>query len=148
MKSPFRSLQTLALYVIVNLVLAVTWHLVLFRDVLREAAPFARAEPILPLGIAAMVLHGALLIAVYPRFHREESLLEAGLLFGGTFGLFLAAGAIWVEVGKFEFHDGLTYLLLETAYEVLSFGILGVLIAYRHRSAQHPEARQRQEPLA
>lgn len=147
MNFSFRSFQTLVLYVVVNLFLAVTWHLALFRDVLDRAAPFAREEPIIVLGMAAMVLHGALLITIYPRFHRPDSRARSGVVFGAAVGLFLAAGAIWVDVGKFEFHDGSTYLLLETAYEVFSFGILGALIAFRHRPEEPFLTRTQQEPL-
>jgi hypothetical protein len=146
-KVSFHSLQTLLLYVAVNLLLAVSWHLLIFRDALNAATPFARAHPIVPLGMAAMVVHAVLLIAVYPRFHRPESRGRSGALFGAAVGLFLAAGAIWVDVGKFEFQDGLTYLVLETVYEVFSFSALGVLIAYRYRPEAHLAAHPRQEPL-
>jgi hypothetical protein len=148
MNISFRLFQTLVLYVAVNLLLAITWHLVLFRDVLAGTAPFARAEPIIPLGMAAMVLHGVLLIAVYPHFHRQGSRARAGVLFGATVGLFLAAGAIWVDVGKFEFHNGPTYLLLETVYEVFSFSILGALIAFRHKAEEPSLTHTQQEPTA
>jgi predicted permease len=147
-KFSFHSLQTLLLYVALNLLLAVSWHLLIFRDVLNAATPFARAQPIVPLGMAAIVVHGALLIAVYPRFHRDDSRWRSGVRFGAAFGMFLAAGAIWVDVGKFEFQDGPTYLLLETAYEILSFSLLGVLIAHRHRPGQHFAGPPRPEPLA
>lgn len=132
MKFDARSLLTLALYVTVNLALAVCWHLVAFKDVLAEATPFARAEPIIALGMAAMALHGVLLIGIYPRFHRPDFPVRSGVLFGSTVGLFLAAGAVWVEVGKFEFSNGASYLVIETIYEIASFAVLGVLIAFRH----------------
>jgi hypothetical protein len=134
MSSPFvRAVVTLALYVAVNMVLAVSWHLVLFKDVLAEATPFARDEPIIALGFAAMLLHGVLLTGIYPRFHRPDSPMRSGAIFGGLTGLFLAAGAIWVEVGKFRFNGGTTYLIVETIYEIASFAALGVLIALRYR---------------
>ena len=128
-----RSAVTLAIYVVVNLSIAVLWHLVLFKETLAAATPFARAEPIIPLGMAAMVVQGIMLIWLYPRFHRTGSRAKSGLLFGALAGLFLATGAIWVEVGKFEFADGITYLGLETIYEVVSFSALGLVIALRHK---------------
>ncbi len=127
-----RSAATLAIYVVLNLTVAVVWHLVLFKATLAAATPFARAEPIVPLGMSAMVVHGVMLIWLYPRFHRPGSAVRSGLLFGALAGLFLAAGAIWVEVGKFRFADGVTYLVLETVYEVVSFAALGLVIALRH----------------
>jgi hypothetical protein len=80
-----------------------------------------------------MVVQGILLIGLYPRFHRHGSSATSGLLFGAVAGLFLATGAIWVEVGKFRFADGVTYLALETTYELVSFAALGVVIALRHK---------------
>ena len=125
---------TLTIYVVVNLLIAVLWHLVLFKDLLDAATPFARAEPIIPLGMTAMVVHGILLIRIYPYFHRSVSPAASGLWFGAGAGLFLAAGAIWVEVGKFQFTNPMIYLGLETIYEVASFAVFGLVIALRHRS--------------
>ncbi len=135
MKVNTRSALTLAIYVAVNLTIAVLWHLVLFKDALAAATPFARAEPIIPLGMAAMVLQGVLLLWLYPRFHQPNFPKRSGMLFGSGAGLFLAAGAIWVEVGKFEFNDGASYLAIETVYEVFSFAILGLVLALRHPAA-------------
>jgi hypothetical protein len=128
-----RSAVTLASYVVVNLIVAMLWHLVLFKETLAAVTPFARAEPIIPLGMSAMVVQGSLLIWLYPRVHRRGSAVRSGLSFGALAGLFLATGAIWVEVGKFQFADALTYLLLETVYEVASFAALGLVIALRHK---------------
>jgi hypothetical protein len=128
-----RSGSTLAVYVVINMAIAVVWHLVLFKETLEAATPFARAKPIIPLGMAAMVVQGVLLIWLYPRFHRQASPAKSGLLFGALAGLFLASGAIWVEVGKFQFADSITYLVLETIYEVVSFAALGLVIALRHK---------------
>lgn len=130
-----RSGVTLAIYVIANLIMAVLWHLVLFEETLVAATPFARAHPLIPLGMAAMVVQGTMLIGLYPRFHQPRARVKSGLIFGALAGLFLAAGAIWVEIGKFEFADGWTYLVLETFYEVLSFSALGLIIALRHTEA-------------
>ena len=128
-----RSGATLAIYVAVNLTVAMIWHLVLFKDTLAAATPFARAEPIIPLGMAAMVVQGIMLIWLYPRFHLPGSRTRSGLRFGALAGLFLATGAIWVEVGKFQFADSAAYLGLETIYEVVSFAALGLVIALRHK---------------
>jgi len=130
-----RTGATLAIYVLAKLIMGLSWHLVLFRATLEAATPFARPEPIIPLGMAAMVVQGTLLIGIYPRFHRSQSRMTSGLVFGALAGLFLAAGAIWVEVAKFAFADGLTYFVLETIYEVVSFAVLGLLIALRHEEA-------------
>jgi len=114
--------------------MAVLWHLVLFREVLAAATPFARPEPLIPVGLAAMLLQGTALIALYPRFHRADARLRSGLVFGAVAGLFLATGAIWVDVGKFQFAHGATYLALESVYEVGSFALLGLVVAVRHRA--------------
>lgn len=137
-----RSSVTLAIYVAVNLGMAMLWHLVLFKETLAAATPFARAEPIIPLGMAAMVVQGTLLIWLYPRLTRlAASPARSGLAFGALAGLFLATGAIWADVAKFHFAKGLTYFGLETLYEVASFMALGLVIAVRHagRHAVRPK---------
>jgi len=141
-----RAVVTLTMYLLVNLVVAVLWHLVLFRETLAAATPFARTEPIMPLGMSAMLVQGILLIGLYPRFHAPGSPVSSGLRFGAVAGLFLATGAIWVEVGKFQFASAVTYLSLETVYEVLSFALLGVVIAMRFEPAQRHEPAEPHEP--
>ncbi len=134
-----RTAVTLLIYVLSNLGIAVLWHLVLFKDLLAAATPFARPEPLIPLGMAAMLVQGLLLIWIYPRFHRPLARVRSGLGFGAMAGLFLATGAIWVEVGKFQFADSLIYLGLETVYEIGSFAVLGLIVALRHQGGSNPE---------
>lgn len=152
MKMNARSALTLAIYVAAKLTMGLLWHLVLFKEALAAATPFARSEPIIGLGLAAMVVQGILLMWLYPRFHRPESPKRSGMLFGSCAGLFLAAGAIWVEVAKFQFADGARYLMIETVYEVFSFTVLGLVLSLRHdnlRSADLPSlARNGAHPRA
>ena len=54
-----------------------------------------------------MLVQGILLLSVYPRFHRSGSTAKSGMAFGALAGLFLATGAIWVEVAKFQFAEGI-----------------------------------------
>lgn len=132
-----RSAGTLGLYVVVNFAMAATWHMVLFKDLLADATPFLRPEPLFPLGIAAMITQAVLLIGLYPRFQRPRRAASTGLLFGAAAGLFLASGSIWVDVAKFSFAAPVTYLLVETVYTIGSFAVLGLVIALRYRA---PEA--------
>lgn len=43
-------------YVVVTFVIAAGWHLVLFKDVYDQFGIFTRKEPIIPLGIASMIM--------------------------------------------------------------------------------------------
>ena len=125
---------TLVLYIFLNSLVAALWRLVLFADIIAASTSFAREEPIFPLGLAAMVIHGTPLISIYPKFHIPASWIRSGLLFGASAGLFLAVGGIWVDVAIFGFSEPFTYLAVESIYEVLSYTILGMLLAYRYCS--------------
>ncbi len=133
-----RHVVTLIIYIAVNFAIATIWHLVLFKEILDAATPFAREQPIFPLGIAAMVVQGSLLIGIYPKFHQAGTRVFRGLVFGLGAGIFLAAGSIWVDVAKFAFEASATYLSLETLYTLISFALLGLVVAMRHEQVVQP----------
>jgi hypothetical protein len=55
-------------YVVITFIIAAGWHLVLFKDVYDQFGIFTRKEPIIPLGIASMIMQALVLAYLYPRF--------------------------------------------------------------------------------
>lgn len=119
-----------AVYVVVTFGLGFVWHLVLFRRTYSRLGVFSRIDdPVIPLGIAAMLIQGGILAYLYPLFPSSDTPLETGLRFGLVAGAFLASSAVVAEAAKQRVSSLSTWLVLETAYYLIQFAAVGVLIA-------------------
>jgi hypothetical protein len=123
-----------AAYLLPTFPIAFVWHLVLFEQKY-HALRIYRDEPVIALGLGSMIIQGAIFSWLFPRvFVRGTgSFLKDGLLFGLGTGLLswsfttLAVGAKNVMVSVPDF------VLLETAFTILQFAIVGPLIALAYR---------------
>ena len=116
-------------YVVLTFPIAAGWHLVLFKDLYEQLGIFTREEPLIPLGIASIVMQGIVLAYLYPRFYRGGRIISEGLRFGLLTGILMASIAVFAEAGKQQVASLGTWLLFESAYYLLQFGFLGVVIA-------------------
>lgn len=115
-------------YIVVTFIIAAGWHLVLFKDVYDQFGIFTRKEPIIPLGIASMVMQALVLAYFYPRFYRGGSPVKEGALFGLLVGVLMASIAVFAEAGKQQVSSLSTWLIFESTYYLLQFGLVGVCI--------------------
>ncbi len=116
-------------YVVVTFIIAAGWHLVLFKDIYDELAIFTRKEPLIPLGFASMVIQSLVLAYLYPVFSRGGSPVKEGLKFGLLIGTLMASIAVFAEAGKQQVSSLATWLIFESVYYLLQFGIAGVVMA-------------------
>lgn len=116
-------------YTILTFAVAASWHLVLFKDVYDQLGIFTRKEPIIPLGIASILMQALILAYLYPRFFKGGNPVREGLAFGLLSGVLMASIAVFAEAGKQHVSSLATWLVFESAYYLLQFGLLGVVIA-------------------
>jgi hypothetical protein len=115
-------------YVIVTFVIAASWHLVFFKDLYDELAIFSRKDPLIPLGIVSILTQALVLAYLYPALYKGGSPGKEGLKFGLLIGVLMASVAVFAEAGKQNVSSLTTWLVFETAYYLLQFGLLGVII--------------------
>ena len=121
-----------AAYLIPTFPLGYFWHLVLFAPQYHTLQAY-RPDVIIPLGLASMIIQGALLSWAYPKLSSGGPWLASGLKFGLLVGTFawtfstLAVGAKHVMTSVPDF------LALETAFTVVQYAIVGPLIALAWR---------------
>ena len=129
----------IAAYVLPTFPLGYAWHLVTFAD-RYEALEVYRDDMIIPFGLAAMLIQGAIFSWIYGRAFapRATSWLRSGLAFGAVAGalgwsyMALAAGA------KHVMNSVPDFLLLETGFVALQFAIAGPLMGLAHRRDTAP----------
>ena len=116
-------------YIVLTFAIAASWHLVIFKDICDQLGIFTRKEPIIPLGIASMIMQAIVLSYLYPRYYRGGSILKEGLIFGALTGVLMASIAVFAEAGKQQVTSLPFWLVFESACYLLQFSISGVVIA-------------------
>lgn len=116
-------------YLVVTFAIAAGWHLVLFKDLYDQLGIFTRKEPIIPLGLSSIGMQAVVLSYLYPKYYRGGSTVKEGLVFGLMMGILMASIAVFAEAGKQNVSSLSTWLVFESIYYLLQFGIAGILIA-------------------
>lgn len=126
-------------YVVCTFLIAAPWHLVLFKPLYDELAIFTRKEPLIPLGLASMLMQGLVLSYLYPLFAQEKHSIKTGATFGVLMGILLASSAVFAEAGKQNVTSLSTWLLLESVYYLLQFAVVGAVIGviYQRGASTH-----------
>jgi len=115
-------------YIVVTFAVAASWHLLFFKDLYDQLAIFTRKEPLIPLGVVSIIMQALVLAYLYPLLYRGGSPVKQGLKFGLLTGVLMASIAVFAEAGKQNVSSLTTWLVFETAYYLLQFGALGVII--------------------
>lgn len=123
----------LAAYVLPTFPVAYFWHLIAFAPAYRALAMY-RDDVIVPFGLLSMLIQGAAFSFVYPRLFADRStVLRNGLVYGAALAVLSWSVTTLAVAAKNVMGSVPTYLMLETGFTVLQFGIVGPLIALAHR---------------
>jgi len=123
-----------AAYLIPTFPIAFVWHLVLFEQKY-HALGIYRDDPIIPFGLASMMIQSVIFSWVYPRLFAGHSgaFLKDGLLYGLGAGLLSWSFTTLAVAAKHPMISISDYVVLETAFTILQFVIVGPLIALAWR---------------
>ena len=124
-------------YALPTFPLGYSWHLVTFAD-RYEALGVYRDDIIIPFGLAAILVQGAVFSWIYAKAfaQRAGSWLKSGLGFAALAGA-LAWTYMAVAVGAKHIMTSVPdFLLLETGFVIVQFAIVGPLmgLAYRRKA--------------
>lgn len=125
----------MAAYLVPTFPIAFVWHLVLFEQSY-QALHIYRADPIIPLGLASMLIQATVFSWVFPRvfaLHRG-TVLRNGLLYGLGAGLLSWSFTTLAVAAKHPMASIPDFVVLETAFTAVQFLIVGPLIALAHKS--------------
>ena len=117
-------------YVVVTFAIGFVWHLVLFKELYAKLGIYSRLDdPIVSLGLSAMLIQGAVLAYLYPLIAKPGSPVLEGLRFGLIMGLFIASSAVIAEAAKQRVTSLPTWLAIETTYYAIQFSLCGIAMA-------------------
>ena len=124
-----------AAYLAPTFPIAFVWHLVLFAPNY-HALRIYTDNPIIPFGLASMVIQSIVFSWVFPRIfaNHRGSVLKNGLLYGLGLGLLSWSFTTLAVAAKHPMSSISDDVVLETGFTVLQFLIVGPLIALAHRN--------------
>jgi hypothetical protein len=122
-------------YVVPMFPLGYFWHLKVFAKHY-EALEIYRPNPIIPLGLASMIIQGLFFAWVYPKLFdtARDAWLTGALGFFAVFGALAFSFLVLPVAAKNRMADTAKFIRLETAFTAIQFAIAGVLIAFVYRS--------------
>ncbi|MEJ6392371.1 hypothetical protein V8J82_03835 [Gymnodinialimonas sp. 2305UL16-5] len=124
-----------AIYPLIVFPLALVWHLVLFKDRYMTFGYFA-GEPNIPVGLVTMIIQGVVLAAMYPMFKLRHTGHARAFLFAGLLGLFFWTSHVLALVAKQNVPQAGTYIVMETAYLSLQFGLFALALGFIFRGTE------------
>ncbi len=125
----------MAAYLVPTFPIAFVWHLVLF-ELNYGALQIYRPEPIIPFGLASMIIQSMVFSWVFPRVFAgsRDSVMKNGLLYGLGVGLLSWSFTTLAVAAKHPMASIADYVVLETGFTVLQFLVVGPLMALAYRS--------------
>ncbi len=124
-----------AIYPLIVFPLALVWHLVLFKDRYMSFGYF-EGEPNIAVGLATMIIQGTVLAAIYPMFKLGRTGLASAFQFAGLLGLFFWTSHVLALVAKQNVPQAGTFIVMETVYLGLQFGLFALALGYIFRGTE------------
>lgn len=126
-------LGTLA-YTLVTFPLAVVWHIVLFEEKYRAFGYF-ESEPSFILGLVTIIIQGYVLSFLYPYVAFSGKGITRGLKYSLLVGVFFWSSHVLAFVAKQVVDSSLSFVVMESFYLLLQFGIYGTFIGLIFRKS-------------
>ena len=123
-----------AAYILPSFPIAFVWHLVLFAQKY-PALRMYRDEPVIAFGLISMIIQALIFSWLFPRVFPSSrgSILRDGLLYGLGAGLLSWSFTTIAVAAKNIMTSVPDYVLLESAFTILQFVVVGPLIALAYR---------------
>ncbi len=127
------SVFTLA-YFVITMGWAYPWHMLWFHDLYVEWNAFQRAEPVMMLGIVAILIQGVVIGYLYPHYlNGEKSTIKKGVTFNLIVGLMVYTAMGFATAAKFAITPIVPFLIYHTAFQFVQFFLTGIALGYIFR---------------
>ncbi len=97
------------------------------------AISIMRPDPVIPMGLASMVIQGAIFALLFPVFNRRPATVRNGLVFSWALGGFLASYIVLGEAGKYAIPSIPSWVAVETGVAAVQYTLFGVVLGLLHR---------------
>lgn len=119
-------------YVVATFITQALSHFVVFVRHYAEVS-YLKSEPVFGLGIAAMLIQGAVLSFTYERSSLHRRGLVGALIFAWLFGAVLVSYEALAEASKYAVPNIAAWISVETGVGALQFSLVGLFLGLAHR---------------
>ncbi|MCG7946274.1 MAG: hypothetical protein AB2747_04290 [Candidatus Thiodiazotropha taylori] len=124
-----KALLFLLAYFVITMAWAYPWHMLLFHDQYVAWGAFQRDEPIMLLGIAAIVTQGLVIGYLYPFYnHGGGSHILRAIRFNLIIGLMTYSAMGFATAAKFQIEPVLPFLAYHTLFQIIQFTLTGTAL--------------------
>jgi len=117
-------LATLSFFIL-TMPWAFLWHVIWFHEIYAQLGAFTRSEPIMPLGMASVLIQGAVIAYLYPFYYRGGHPIVQGIKFSLIIGLMVYTMMGFTTAAKMVIEPVSTFLVYVTIYQLVQFIVTG-----------------------
>lgn len=118
-------------YFIITMAWAYPWHMVYFHDLYVSWGAFQRSEPIMILGIAAIITQGFVIAYLYQFYNKGEgNPILRGVKFNLIIGLMTYTAMGFATAAKFQIEPVSSFLIYHTVFQLIQFTLTGVALGF------------------
>ena len=128
----FRHLLAIIGYVVATFATQALSHFVVFKAHY-DAIPFNAPSPIFVLGLASMLVQGAILSGVFVQSTFRERGMIGALGLSWLFGAFLVSYIALAEPAKYAVPNIGTWMLVEVVAGAVQYTLVGLALYFAHR---------------
>lgn len=128
------------LYFLITMSWAYPWHMVFFHDLYTSWGAFQREEPIMQLGIAAILIQGLVISFLYEQTsHSSGNTYLKAIKFNLIIGLMTYTAMGFATAAKFQIEPVADFLIYHTLFQFIQFTLTGAALGwvYRHHSTSY-----------
>lgn len=122
-------------YFIITMAWAYPWHMVFFHDLYVEWGAFQRTEPIMQLGIAAILIQGIVIGYLYPYYKQNKNNpILNGVKFNLIIGLMTYTAMGFATAAKFQIAPVSQFLIYHTIFQLIQFTLTGIVLGIIYKN--------------
>lgn len=124
------------LYFVITMAWAYPWHMLFFHDLYTSWGAFQREEPIMQLGVAAILIQGVVISFLYEQItHRSGNTYLKAIKFNLVIGLMTYTAMGFATAAKFQIEPVTDFLIYHTLFQFIQFTLTGAALGwvYRHQ---------------
>lgn len=121
------------LYFVITMAWAYPWHIIWFHDLYQSWGAITRVQPIIPLGMAAIIVQGITISYLYPFFYKNGNPIFQGIKFNLIIGLMTYTAMGFATAAKIQIEPVSQFLIYHTIFQTIQFTLTGVALGWIYR---------------
>lgn len=117
-----------AAYFVISMLVAYPWHVIFFKDQYEAWGAFTRAQPIMALGMSAILIQGLVFSWLYPKCYGGGNPIWEGVRFNLIVGLLVYTAMGFATAAKIQIEPISSFLIFHTIFQIIQFSLTGAAI--------------------